>query len=41
MDNTCNKCQCECHCGMDECPNCPNDVCIVCECNPVADKESH
>ena len=41
MDNTCNKCLCECHCGMDECPNCPNDVCYVCECNEVADNASH
>ena len=41
MDNTCNKCTCECHCGMDECPNCPNDVCYVCECSEVAERHSH
>lgn len=41
MSNKCSKCLCECHCEVDECPTCPNDVCTECECNEVADKESH
>ena len=28
----CQKCKCRCHCYDDSCPNCPNDVCIQCEC---------
>ena len=28
----CKKCKCRCHCYDPDCPNCPNDVCIECEC---------
>jgi hypothetical protein len=28
----CANCHCECHCDAIECPNCPNDVCIKCDC---------
>lgn len=45
MNNICPKCLCECHCDMDECPNCPNDVCTDCDCtdrqNRMADNASH
>ena len=41
MNNTCNKCTCDCHCDMDECPNCPNDVCYICECSESAERDSH
>ena len=34
----CSKCLCECHCDMDECPNCPNDVCYVCQCSDRQDR---
>lgn len=37
-ERTCKKCGCRCHCYDSECPNCPNDVCIECECKSESDK---
>ena len=28
----CKNCGCRCHCVTTDCPNCINDVCVVCDC---------
>lgn len=32
IERYCTKCKCRCHCYDAECPTCPNDVCMKCEC---------
>ena len=34
----CKNCGCRCHCVTTDCPNCINDVCVVCDCEePIRD----
>ena len=37
--NKCHKCGHKCHCGK-ECPDCVNDVCYVCDCDYVKNKDA-
>jgi len=35
----CETCGCRCHCYAQECPTCPNDVCVECKCEREDDPE--
>jgi hypothetical protein len=39
-NNTCKKCGHKCHCDKVNCPDCVNDVCGFCDCEPDVNLET-